>query len=158
MPSRSFTACRNRCLHPRYFSVVCTDSVFLPLFFFSWTPPPGGRWEWHNLSSYAIPGHSPEQGSMKPSPEALALCRKTLRCFICIDGRKVGTGRSRIIPDDSVGQHPTTRLEKPSVERARCISPTGYISDPTRKNKTVWLTEKEAKLSEELFEKSFATQ
>src|SRR5262249_7354361 len=26
MPSRSFTACRNRCLHPRYFSVVCTDT------------------------------------------------------------------------------------------------------------------------------------
>jgi len=26
MPSRSFTACRNRCLHPRYFAVVCTET------------------------------------------------------------------------------------------------------------------------------------
>jgi hypothetical protein len=33
MPSRSFTACRNRrCLHPRYFSVVCT-----------WPPEPRRR-------------------------------------------------------------------------------------------------------------------
>jgi len=34
----------------------------------------------------------------------------------------------------------------------------GYISDPTTKNKAVWLTEKRAKLSEELFEKLFAAQ
>jgi hypothetical protein len=25
MPNRSFTAWRNRCLQPRYFSVVCTE-------------------------------------------------------------------------------------------------------------------------------------
>ena len=32
----------------------------------------------------------------------------------------------------------------------------GYISDPANKNKSVWLTEAGAKLSEELFEKLFA--
>ena len=32
----------------------------------------------------------------------------------------------------------------------------GYISDPATKNKSVWLTEEGAKLSEELFDKLFA--
>jgi hypothetical protein len=32
----------------------------------------------------------------------------------------------------------------------------GYISDPANKNKSVWLTEEGAKLSEELFERFFA--
>ena len=32
----------------------------------------------------------------------------------------------------------------------------GYISDPANKNKSVWLTETGAKLSEQLFEKLFA--
>ena len=32
----------------------------------------------------------------------------------------------------------------------------GYISDPANKNKSVWLTETGAKLSEKLFEKLFA--
>jgi Domain of unknown function (DUF6429) len=32
----------------------------------------------------------------------------------------------------------------------------GYISDPANKNKSVWLTEEGAKLSEELFERLFA--
>jgi hypothetical protein len=32
----------------------------------------------------------------------------------------------------------------------------GYISDPANKNKSVWLTEEGAKLSEELLEKLFA--
>ena len=32
----------------------------------------------------------------------------------------------------------------------------GYISDPVNKNKSVWLTDEGAKLSEELFEKLFA--
>jgi hypothetical protein len=32
----------------------------------------------------------------------------------------------------------------------------GYISDPATKNKSVWLSEEGAKLSEELFEKLFA--
>lgn len=31
----------------------------------------------------------------------------------------------------------------------------GYISDPANKNKSVWLTETGARLSEELFEKLF---
>jgi len=34
----------------------------------------------------------------------------------------------------------------------------GYISDPATKNKSVWLTEEGAKLSEELFEKLFAAE
>ena len=34
----------------------------------------------------------------------------------------------------------------------------GYISDPATKNKSVWLSEKGAKLSEELFEKLFAVK
>ncbi len=34
----------------------------------------------------------------------------------------------------------------------------GYISDPANKNKSVWLTETGAKLSEELFEKLFFTK
>jgi Domain of unknown function (DUF6429) len=34
----------------------------------------------------------------------------------------------------------------------------GYISDPATKIKSVWLTEKEAKLSEEHFEKLFAAR
>ncbi len=34
----------------------------------------------------------------------------------------------------------------------------GYISDPATKNKSVLLTDKGARLSEELFEKLFATQ
>lgn len=34
----------------------------------------------------------------------------------------------------------------------------GYISDPATKNKSVWLTEEGAKLSEELFEKLFGTE
>jgi uncharacterized protein DUF6429 len=33
----------------------------------------------------------------------------------------------------------------------------GYISDPANKNKSVWLTETGAKLSEKLFEKLFVT-
>ena len=33
----------------------------------------------------------------------------------------------------------------------------GYISDPATKNKSVWLTDEGAKLSEELFEKLFET-
>jgi hypothetical protein len=33
----------------------------------------------------------------------------------------------------------------------------GYISDPANKNKSVWLTETGARLSEELFEKLFVT-
>ena len=33
----------------------------------------------------------------------------------------------------------------------------GYISDPANKNKSVWLTDEGAKLSEELFEKLFGT-
>jgi hypothetical protein len=32
----------------------------------------------------------------------------------------------------------------------------GYISDPATKNKSVWLSEEGAELSEELFEKLFA--
>ena len=32
----------------------------------------------------------------------------------------------------------------------------GYISDPANRNKSVWLTDEGAKLSEELFEKLFA--
>jgi hypothetical protein len=34
----------------------------------------------------------------------------------------------------------------------------GYISDPATKNKSVWLSEKGAKLTEELFEKLFAAK
>ena len=34
----------------------------------------------------------------------------------------------------------------------------GYISDPATKNKSVWLTEEGAKLSEKLFEKLFARE
>jgi hypothetical protein len=34
----------------------------------------------------------------------------------------------------------------------------GYIPDPATKNKSVWLTEEGAKLSEELFEKLFAAE
>ena len=34
----------------------------------------------------------------------------------------------------------------------------GYISDPATKNKSVWLSEKGAKLSEKLFEKLFAVK
>ena len=34
----------------------------------------------------------------------------------------------------------------------------GYISDPANKNKSVWLTEAGAGLSEELFEKLFITR
>lgn len=34
----------------------------------------------------------------------------------------------------------------------------GYISDPATKNKSVWLSEKGAKLAEELFEKLFAAK
>ena len=34
----------------------------------------------------------------------------------------------------------------------------GYISDPATKNKSVWLTEEGAKLSEALFEKLFAAK
>ena len=34
----------------------------------------------------------------------------------------------------------------------------GYISDPANKNKSVWLTETGAKLSEELFEKLFVAR
>lgn len=33
----------------------------------------------------------------------------------------------------------------------------GYISDPVNKNKSVWLTDEGAKLSEELFEKLFTS-
>jgi Domain of unknown function (DUF6429) len=34
----------------------------------------------------------------------------------------------------------------------------GYISNPATKNKSVWLSEEAAKLSEELFEKLFAVK
>ncbi len=34
----------------------------------------------------------------------------------------------------------------------------GYISDPATKNKSVWLSDEGAKLSEELFEKLFAVK
>jgi hypothetical protein len=34
----------------------------------------------------------------------------------------------------------------------------GYISNPATKNKSVWLSEEGAKLSEELFEKHFAVK
>jgi hypothetical protein len=34
----------------------------------------------------------------------------------------------------------------------------GYISDPATKNKSVWLSEEGARLSEELFEKLFAAK
>ena len=34
----------------------------------------------------------------------------------------------------------------------------GYVSDPVNKNKSVWLTETGAKLSEELFERLFAVR
>jgi hypothetical protein len=34
----------------------------------------------------------------------------------------------------------------------------GYISNPATKNKSVWLSEKGAELSEELFEKLFAVK
>ena len=34
----------------------------------------------------------------------------------------------------------------------------GYISDPAAKNKSVWLSEEGAKLSEKLFEKLFAVK
>ncbi|OLB28560.1 MAG: hypothetical protein DMG41_11430 [Acidobacteria bacterium] len=34
----------------------------------------------------------------------------------------------------------------------------GYISDPANKNKSVWLSEKGAKLSEKLLEKLFAVK
>ena len=34
----------------------------------------------------------------------------------------------------------------------------GYISDPANKNKSVWLSEKGAKLSKRLFEKLFAVK
>jgi hypothetical protein len=34
----------------------------------------------------------------------------------------------------------------------------GYISNPATKNKSVWLSEEGAKLSEELFEKLFAVK
>jgi hypothetical protein len=34
----------------------------------------------------------------------------------------------------------------------------GYISDPATKNKSVWLSDEGAKLSEELFEKFFAVK
>jgi len=34
----------------------------------------------------------------------------------------------------------------------------GYISDPATKNKSVWLSDERARLSEELFEKLFAVK
>jgi Domain of unknown function (DUF6429) len=34
----------------------------------------------------------------------------------------------------------------------------GYISDPATKNKSVWLSEEGARLSEELFERLFAVR
>ena len=45
--------------------------------------------------------------------------------------------------------------EKPSLGDLGLTAREGYISDPATKNKSVWLTDEGAKLSEELFEKLF---
>ena len=47
-------------------------------------------------------------------------------------------------------------MEKPSLGDLGLTAREGYISDPATKNKSVWLTDEGAKLSEELFEKLFA--
>jgi hypothetical protein len=53
--------------------------------------------------------------------------------------------------------HGETYLEKLSLV-SHSLHEKGYISDPATKNKSVWLSEKGAKLSEELFEKHFAVK
>ena len=46
-------------------------------------------------------------------------------------------------------------MEKLSLGDLGLTAREGYISDPATKNKSVWLTDEGAKLSEELFEKLF---
>ena len=60
MPSRSFTACRNRCLHPRYFSVVCTETWPSKNWICSNSPPESWQNRAHDLlrscgASFKIP-------------------------------------------------------------------------------------------------------
>ena len=80
MPSRSFTACRNRCLHPRYFSVVCTETWPSKNWICSGSPPES--WRRAILQSLPYP-HSKDQSTRMHCPESYSTALRVRREQLC---------------------------------------------------------------------------
>jgi len=81
-----------------------------------------------------------------------------LRCCLEIDEEKVEQVVLALLHLNSFKEGDGKRAWKSFPwEIMNSLHEKGYISDPVNKNKSVWLTETGAKLSEELFEKLFAT-
>ena len=81
------------------------------------------------------------------------------RCNMETDGEKLEQAVPALLYLNSFGEGEGNRAWKSfpwSVMDS--LREKGYISDPATKNKSVWLSEKGAKLSEELFEKLFAVK
>ena len=82
-----------------------------------------------------------------------------LRCNMETDGEKLEQAVPALLYLNSFGEGEGNRAWKSfpwSVMDS--LHEKGYISDPATKNKSVWLSEKGAKLSEKLFEKLFAVK
>src|SRR6516164_1712304 len=126
-------------------------------------PPDGEKLEWHDSPSHTIPGHSRGKGVSRPSTQRLNIDetrgQRTSRCNMEIDGEKLEQAVLALLYLNSFQDGDGKRAWKSfpwSVMDS--LHEKGYISDPATKNKSVWLSEKGAKLSEKLFEKLFAVK
>jgi hypothetical protein len=94
----------------------------------------------------------------RPSRRMLRLL--TLRCYMNIDAEKVEQTVLALLFltsfDKKFGGKRAWKGFPWSVMDQ--LHEKGYISDPATKNKSVWLSEEGARLSEELFEKLFAAK
>ena len=80
-----------------------------------------------------------------------------LRCSMDVDGEKLDQVVLALIHLNSSKEGEGRRAWKSLPwSILDSLYEKGYISDPANKNKSVWLTDEGAKLSEELFEKLFA--
>ena len=91
-------------------------------------------------------------------PNKNELCLLTLRCQTDIDAEKLERTVLALLYLDSFdgksgGKRAWKALPWSAMDR---LHEKGYISDPATKNKSVWLSEEGARLSEEFCEKLFA--
>jgi len=82
-----------------------------------------------------------------------------LRCSMDVDGKKLDQVVLALLHLNSFKEGDGKRAWKSLPwEAMDSLHQKGYISDPANKNKSVWLTDEGAKLSEKLFEKLFAAE
>lgn len=99
-----------------------------------------------------------EQRGIKSSNGIVALCWRTLRCCMEIDGEKLEQAVLALFQMNLADESGRRAWKSLPWSVMDSLHQKGYISDPATKNKSVWLTEEGAMRSQELFEKLFAAE